>query len=93
MFESDQNILHVPCPILQIHCEDDEVTQYDGALALYDHSINNRSELFGKHYFVSYPEWKNYGHSAVYKSPDFSNVVKCFFEDALDFKINKNNMN
>ncbi|XP_025104569.1 monoacylglycerol lipase ABHD12-like isoform X2 [Pomacea canaliculata] len=79
-FSSDQHIIHVECPILMLHAEDDEIIPLSLARKLYSIAAETRSVNGSKVLLHEFPA-KGYGHNFLHHAPDFGGVVRQFISE------------
>ncbi|XP_071799213.1 lysophosphatidylserine lipase ABHD12-like isoform X1 [Asterias amurensis] len=79
MFDSQENLKEVNCPVLILHAEDDFVVPYKLGKQLYEFSVENRDKSLPPVTFHSFG-YVGYGHRHIVDSPDLSGVIRDFMK-------------
>ncbi|KAM9726516.1 lysophosphatidylserine lipase ABHD12-like isoform 2-T2 [Menidia menidia] len=81
-FASDENVLHISCPVLILHAEDDGVVPFHLGKKLYSLASGSRSLAGHKVQFVSFPSALGYKHKFIYRSPELPHILSDFLGTA-----------
>ncbi|XP_022090995.1 monoacylglycerol lipase ABHD12-like [Acanthaster planci] len=79
MFNTQENLLEVSCPILIIHAEDDFVVPFKLGKRLYDYSVEHRDKSLPMVTFQSFG-YDGFGHRHIVDSPDLPTVIRNFMK-------------
>lgn len=82
-FESDTHILHVDCPILILHAEDDLVIPVKLGYKLYKVVSEKRTKHQGFVKFEKFSSEFGFGHKYICRAPQLENLIETFVDHAL----------
>ncbi|KAL6102292.1 abhd12 [Pungitius sinensis] len=81
-FASDENVMHISCPVLILHAEDDPVVPFHLGTKLYEAASQSQKLRGHKVQMVPFPSALGYKHKFIYRSPELPNILRDFFGPA-----------
>ncbi|KAL8559713.1 hypothetical protein ACOMHN_002246 [Nucella lapillus] len=81
-FTSDQHLVHVRCPTLLLHAEDDRTVPLDLSRRLFQSVISAGQKDQPKVTMHVFPAEKGYGHNSISQAPDLGSVVSQFVHES-----------
>ncbi|XP_023677216.1 lysophosphatidylserine lipase ABHD12 [Paramormyrops kingsleyae] len=84
-FASDENMLHISCPVLILHAEDDGVVPFHLGKKLYNIAAQSTSLNGHKVQFVPFPMSLGFKHKFIYRSPELPHILSDFLGTALPY--------
>ncbi|KAL3285017.1 hypothetical protein HHI36_019145 [Cryptolaemus montrouzieri] len=83
LFQSDEYILNVDCPILMLHAEDDKTVPYSLGRKLYDVALEKRLSTQGFVQFETFQGKFHYGHRYIVRAPELHDIVENYIKMPL----------
>ncbi|KAK6328792.1 hypothetical protein J4Q44_G00007700 [Coregonus suidteri] len=77
-FASDENVVHISCPLLILHAEDDSVVPFHLGKKLYNIASQSKSLSGHKVQFIPFPVSLSYKHKLIYRSPELPHILSDF---------------
>ncbi|XP_076463922.1 lysophosphatidylserine lipase ABHD12-like isoform X2 [Babylonia areolata] len=81
-FTSDQHLVHVTCPTLLLHAEDDRTVPIDLSRKLFQSVVSALRKDQPRVTMHVFPADKGYGHNSISQAPDLGSVVRQFVQDS-----------
>lgn len=83
LFQTDEHINNVDCPVLILHAKDDVIVPFQLGLKLYKSAKENRLNTQGEVRFHQFEESLWFGHKYICRSPDLGEIIRSFVVDCL----------